>query len=273
MGKPDTNPVIDRRIAEALQDKAREAVVPEFLLSRIHAEINEKEKGYLTMNKGFFRRMGGKGMKPVIVASLLVILTAATSFAATQISSLVSTSKDAFDEFPTAKQVEKAVNYVPNYVESFTNGFYFKDASVSSTQALDGDNNKVSECEGINFYYTKDGASKKQYISLSTDPETQGINNTNLGANEETVACGDMSLIYSKVTFKVVPQGYVPTAEEQKLVDQEKMWISEGSEEVEVSEVQYLSWVKDGIVYNLMDNGFAVEKDAFINMAKEIIAE
>ncbi|QOX63507.1 hypothetical protein FRZ06_09160 [Anoxybacterium hadale] len=273
MGKPATNPVIDRRIAEVLQDKAREAVVPEFLLDRIHAEINEKEKGYCEMNKGFFKGMGIKGMKPVVVASLIVILTAATSFAATQISSLVSTSKDVFDEFPTAKQVEKAVNYVPNYVDSFSNGFYFKDASVSSTKALDGDKNTVNAYEGINFNYTKDGASKEQYISLSADPKTEGINDTELGMNEETVSLGDMDLIYSKVTFKVTPEGYIPTAEEQKLVDQEKMWLSEGSEKVEVTEVQYLRWMQDGISYNLMDNGFAVDKDDFINMAKEIIAD
>jgi hypothetical protein len=101
---------------------------------------------------------------------------------------------------------EKAVNYVPDYPETFSNGFRFDNASINNTQAKDSDKNTVDEFKGITFFYMKDGAQENQLMTLSTDPEGPGLTG-DLGPNEEVVADGDLDLIYSKVTFKVVPEG------------------------------------------------------------------
>lgn len=266
MEKPAMNQFYDRCVKEALRSKAEEIAPSGALLAKIKAEINDKERENISMNRiSNFRRV-----KPVVIVALVLILSAATCFAATKITSLVSHSSEAFDKFPTAGQVEKAVNYVPDYVEKFSNGFYFESASVSDTAAMDSDNNKVNESKGITFFYTKDNAQKGQMLTLSTDPEGPGITGEP-GLNEEVIKDGNLDLVYSQVTFKVVPEGYTPTAEENRQMEQGVLWISYGADEIEISKVQYVSWVKDSIVYSLMDNGYELGKDEILGMAREVL--
>lgn len=266
MKKPAANQFFDKCIKEALRRRAEEITPSDALLAKIKAEINDKERENDSMNKILnFRRM-----KPVVIAAFVLILSAATCFAAAQITGLVSSSSEAFDKFPTERQVEKAVGFVPNYIEKFGNGFYFDSASVRNTAALDSDNNKVSESKGITFFYTKEGAQKGQLLTLSVDQESPGISGEP-GLNEEVIKDGKLDLVYSQVTFKAVPVGYTPTEEENQQIAQGVLWISYGSEEVEISKVQSVSWVRDGIIYTLMDNGYELGKDEFLGMAREVM--
>jgi hypothetical protein len=266
MKKPAANQFFDRCIKEALRRRAEEITPSDALLAKIKAEINDKERENDSMNKIYnFRRM-----KPVVIAALVLILSAATCFAAAQITGLVSSSSEAFDKFPTARQVERAVGYVPDYVEKFSNGFYFDSASVRDTAAVDSENNKVSESKGITFFYTKEGAQKARILTLSADQEGPGISGKP-GLNEEVIKDGKFDLVYSQVTYKVVPEGYTPTAEENQQMEQGVLWISYGSEEVEISKVQSVSWVRDGIVYTLTDNGYELGKDEILGMAREVL--
>ena len=268
MEKPAMNQFSDKSIKEALRRKADEIAPTERLFERINMEINENERKTILMNRYFnFKRV-----KPVVIITLVLILSAATVFAATRVTSLVSHSSEEFNKFPTVSQVEKAINYVPDYIEKFDNGFYFDSASVSDTAALDSDNNTVNESKGIAFFYTRDTAKKDQLMSLNADPEGPGISGEQ-GLNEEVIENGEYDLVYSQVTFKVVPPSYTPTEEENQLMEQGVLWISCGSEEVEISNLQYVSWAKDGIVYNLMDKGYDLEKDELLGMAKEVIGD
>lgn len=104
---------------------------------------------------------------------------------------------------------------------------------------------------------------------MNADPDFPGLVG-DVTPNQEEISYGDIKMIYSQVTFKLVPEGYVPTAEENQKVNQGELWISYGSEKEESSILQYVTWVKDGIVYNLMDQGFGIEKDEFLDMAKEV---
>lgn len=268
MEKPAMNQFFDICVKETLRSKADEIMPSSALLDKIKAEINQKEGENISMN----RITKFKRVKPVVVVALVLILSAATCFAATKIDSLVSTSGESFDEFPTSRQVEKAVNYVPDYVEKFGNGFYFESAAVSDVAAMDSENNKVNESKGISFFYTRENAQKGQMLTLSADPEGPGITGE-LGPNGEVIKSGNIDLIYSKVTFKLVPEGYTPTEEENKQMEQGVLWISSGSEEVEVSDIQYVNWVKDGIVYSLADNGYGLEKEEILGMVNEVLGE
>jgi hypothetical protein len=51
------------------------------------------------------------------------------------------------------------------------------------------------------------------------------------------------------------------------------LWISYGSDKVEVSDIQYVKWEKDGVIYNLMDKGYGLAKDEILGMAKEVIGD
>ncbi len=265
MEKPDMNQRFDKNISRALRSKADEIAPSSDLLDRINADILNSERENISMNHNLKLRK----MKPVLIASLVLILSAATCFAASQITSLIGTSSKAFDEFPTERQVEKEVNFVPDYVEEFSNGFTFKSASINNTQALDNEDNKVDENTGIAFSYTRENSEKGQLLTLNADPEMEGLEDAK-GPNDEVISFGELDLTYSSVVFKVVPEGYVPTEEENQQMAAGSLWISYGSDQIESSNLQYVKWVKDGIDYNLMDNGYEIPKDEIIAMAKEV---
>ncbi len=269
MAKPDMNQFYDNCVKEALRRKANEVTPSGLLFDRISTEINDKKKENIAMNK---EALNSRRMKPVIIAALVLILSTTAVFAVTQISSLRSSSTPGgdFQQFPTAQQVEKAVNYVPDYVESFSNGFYFKEAVIHNTEGLDNDSNKVLEYKGIAFYYTKEDAQKGQSMSLSTNLEIPGLPEDVIANTEESLY-GEIRLTYSQITMKLVPEGYVPTEEEKETMDQGLRWISEGSAKVEISGIQWVKWVRDGVVYSLMDNGYGIERDELLDMAKEVI--
>ncbi len=268
MEKPAMNQFFDRCVKEALRSKAEEIAPSGALLDKIRAEINDKEMENISMN----RILNLRRVKPVVIVALVLILSAATCFAATKITSLVGTSIDAFDQFPTERQVEKAVNYVPDYIDKFDNGFYFESASVNKTAAMDSDNNKVNESKGIAFYYTREGAQKGQMLNLSADPDGPGMTGEP-GPNEEVIKEGKLELVYSQVAFKVVPEGYTPTEEENRQMEQGVLWVSYGADEIQISDVQYVRWVRDGIVYNLMDTGYGLGKDELLGMVREVLGK
>jgi len=167
----------------------------------------------------------------------------------------------------------KAVDYVPDYVESFSKGFYFKEAVITSTELLDRDSNKVMEYEGIMFYYTKEKDAptyNDQSIVLATNLEVADLPNEGAVATEESFY-RNIRLIYSKVTNKHVPEGYVPTEEEKQKIEQGLLHISVGSKEVEIADYQWVEWTKDGIAYCLTNTGYGIEKDKLLEMAKEVI--
>ncbi len=121
-----------------------------------------------------------------------------------------ATTTEAF--FNRAEKAVKVVDYVPDYVESFSKGFYLKEAILTNTELLDIDNNKVMEYEGITFFYTKEKDAPTyngQDIALTTNLEISGLPNEGAVATEESLY-GDIRLIYSQVTDKRVPEGYVP---------------------------------------------------------------
>lgn len=175
--------------------------------------------------------------------------------------------------FNHAEKAVKAVGYVPDYVEAFSSGFYFKEAVITNTELLDSDSNKVMEYEGIMFYYTKEKDAPKysgQSIALATNLEVSGLPNEGAVAMEESLY-GDIRLIYSQVTEKRVPEGYIPTKEEEQSIDQGLLHISVGSEKVEISDYRWVEWTKDGIAYCLTNTGDSIKKDKLLEMAKEVI--
>ena len=267
MEKPDMNQLYDKGMNEALHSKANEIITTDTLFDRVSSEINDKKRGNIEMNKVI---KSGR-MKPALILALVLILSSTAAFAASQISSLQSHSTKTFDGFPTARQVEKAAGFSPDYVEAFSNGFQFKSAAVSDTEGLDSDGNTAIMYKGISFYYDNEDTQKGQIMSLNTHLDRPELYE-NGNANDEIIPDGDIDLTYSKVTTMLAPEDYVPTEEEQRQMDQGTLWIScDGSDEIRTSEVQYVNWVKDGIAYNLMDQGYGIEKDELISMAKEII--
>lgn len=267
MRKSDRNRLYDQYMKEAFDRSLNGITASDTLFDRTMTEINLKNQEDVSMNKF----LQSKKMKPVLIAALVLLLSTATSLGASHIVGLIGYTTDVFEDLPTDKQIEKRVNYVPDYVEEFTNGFTFDNASVDKTYALDSNGNKSYGYTGIHFHYKKGDNKNAERVNLSTAPEDPAIT-SDLKSNAELIPEGDLDLFYSKVIFKLVPGDYEITEEEQQKIDEGVLWISTdgSSAPASASDIQYVNWVKDDIVYSL-SNGGTLSKDELLNMAREVI--
>ena len=80
-----------------------------------------------------------------------------------------------------------------------------------------------------------------------------------------------VDVYYHSYTNKVVPPDYKLTEEDKKAEESGELVFSYGSSEVEIIEVQSVSWKKDGIYYQLLQIDGNLTADELTEMASEVI--
>ncbi|MCI8335927.1 MAG: hypothetical protein HFI72_01990 [Peptococcaceae bacterium] len=78
---------------------------------------------------------------------------------------------------------------------------------------------------------------------------------------------------YAKDHYKFVPVNYEVTPEDQAAMDAGELFISYGSDAVEDCYMTNLTWVKDGMKYNLCGQDLALDQDGMVKMAEEVMSQ
>ena len=81
----------------------------------------------------------------------------------------------------------------------------------------------------------------------------------------------DVDVYYYSYTTKLVPSDYKITDEDKKAEENGELVFSYGSSEVEIKEVQSVSWKKDGMYYQLLQIDGNLTADELTEMASEVI--
>lgn len=269
--KRNFNEDIDEKITQFFMDETENISISQNSFYKIKSGIlREKERGFVNMKFGFLKA------KTVLAAGLICIAAIGTVGvgASTGLSWIGSSdTRTEITEFPAEKIVEKRVGFSPKYVESFSNGFKFESFN-SSTQELENDNkDTITKTKSADFSYTRDGSAEKQNLNFSAEK----VEEKYTGSNEfwdAPVEYNGVKIYYYPHKYKVVPDGYKVTEEEQKMIDDGSLQVGYGdpSSEPEEYNVQSVSWYEDGIKYLIMNwNYDDLTKDQMIDMAKEVI--
>lgn len=162
-----------------------------------------------------------------------------------------SSSAPDYNSLPTAQQAEKDIGYKPVLIESFENGYTFKNGK------------SVEKFKSVSFDYEKNGdivifAQDK----FNSEAELQG----NVA---ETV--NGVDIYYYSFANKTVPGDYKLTDADKKAEENGELVFSYGSPEVKIQNVQSVTWVKDGIQYQLLQIDGKLSADELAKMAEEIL--
>ncbi len=255
----------ETQIKESLSKRVEHIEPSQVLFLKVRREIIEKE-GKNKMN----RVITHKGIRKWMIVGAVGILSVAgiaAPMVVNKIDSWHGQSGERFTTFPGQKAVQKEVNYTPKYLENLPGGFTFSDASISHMQGNDEDGAQVVEAKGITFYYDKGKKEKGKYLSLNTTPLTEEMVRSE---KEEKIEIGDSQLFYVAQTMKFVPVNYKLTKEDEEAIAAGKLEVSYGSDEVEISQVQSLSWYEGGISYLLQEMNYIIDKTQLIEMAQAI---
>ena len=210
--------------------------------------------------------------KKVLVAAVAaaLCLTSATCFALGKIASYEGHSHRAGETFPTVTKMEQVLNTRPDVVENFSNGFKFTRYSVGETTSKDENGVKLEVLPQLSLDYRN---ADNQWIALSicgvfTGQDFGEVSGTITLDNGESI-----NYYYAKDHYKFVPVNYEVTPEDQAAMDAGELFIGYGANAVEDCYMTNLTWIKDGMKYNLCGQDLNMDQDDMVKMAEEVIGQ
>ena len=228
----------------------------------------QNERKSVTMKLNAIKSNTRSKKKISVIAAVAVLALGTTVFAASGIISKwysSSSSDPEYKSLPTAQQVKKDIGYDAVLISEFENGYAFKDGSIVNNDLADEDGNSVEKFKSVSFDYEKNGDT----VIFSQDKFNSKIDMD--GNVIKTVDGTD--IYYYSYTNKIVPADYKMTDEDKKAEADGELVFSSGSSDVQISEVQSVTWVKDNIQYQLMQMDGALSRDELVEMAEEVISK
>ena len=198
-----------------------------------------------------------------IAATLALGITAfaASGIVTTWFSSSSSIPK--YKSLPSAEQVKSDIGYEPVLIDTFENGYSFKDGSVINNNLADENGNSVGKFKSVSFRYEKDG----DRVIFSQDK----FNSKMYTEGEVIATVSGTDIYYFSYTNKIVPPDYKMTDEDKKAEENGELVFSYGSSKVEISEVQSVNWINNGIQYQLLQIDGKLSGKELVDMAAEVI--
>ena len=229
----------------------------------VKQNVNAKLDSAYTERKSYTMKSKKKISLIAIAATLVLGITvfAASGIVSTWFSS--SSSTPDYKSLPTAEQVTKDIGYEPVLIDSFENGYAFKDGNIVKNNLKDENGNSVEKFKSVSFDYKKDGDTVifaqdkvKSKIDISGDV-VKNVKGTDI--------------YYYDYTNKLVPPDYKLTDDDKKAKENGELIFSYGSSKVEIKEVQSVTWVKDEMQYQLLQIDGKLTSDELVKMAEEIL--
>ncbi len=206
--------------------------------------------------------------KVALIAAATVCVLGITAFAASGIISTWNSSSSGIPEYkslPSAEQCIEDIGYVPVLIDTFDNGYKFNNGSLVNNNLQDENGKSVEKFKSVTFRYEKDG----DRVIFSQDKFDSALER--YGEIVETI--DGVEIYYNSYMNKLVPPDYELTEEDKRAEENGELVFSYGSSQVEINKVQSANWIKDGVLYNLLQIDGKLSQEDLIEMAKEIIAE
>lgn len=250
----------ENKLRKAIYTEADKISPSEDMFLQIKREIKSKELGVNYMSIKVTKRSRG-----ILIACLILAFTTVTCFAAVKIVGYTGHStNDTFTSFPSENAVRKEAGFVPKYVSELTDEYEFYRGGVGEVTADGEDGSELMTVKTVSFTY-KNGDST---VELSVK---DGIF-SDFGEGGETVKfTSEIEGKYYSEMYKFVPGDYIMTEQDKLDEASGKYVFSYGSDKVEVTHMQQISWQENGMCYTLINSDDKVDKTILTDMASEII--
>lgn len=211
-------------------------------------------------------RSWGKG---VAVAAVCFIVTGVTAFAASKITSYISTSTADY-EYNTVDEMASSleVNFEREMPEFIENGFVFKGGNTVKTDGKDDEGNTVMETDDYIAYYT-DKEGRNVTVRMSRIPDDrQGREATNIRMID------GITVNYDFDEYLTLPDEDYELDDETKEREENDSHFfvnyGGGTEKTENSFYSSVTFEKDGVSYAISSYDDVGEEELF-SMAQELI--
>lgn len=234
-----------------------------------HSRVNSTLSSLPVEKEVFHMKLKKRYIVPVM--ALLVTFCFGTGLIATgTITNWFSSSpeKSTYTEFPSTDTLNNDLGFEAKIVSSFENGYVFHNATVGKEQGKDDNGNTLSHSNFLSVEYRN---SSDEIVNLYVSKKHS---NDDDSAVKSTERFCDIDLKYGFYEWKMLPSDYVMTDKDKADEKNGKYIFSFGEvDDVEISNVQYVLWVDDGVSYNLMATDSSLTQEEFFTMAKELVEQ
>lgn len=226
------------------------------------AQENEHKEVSISMFKHKKKRMAA-----AVIAATVVVGGSAFAFSGTISSIFSSSSSDPdYTSLPSAQQCQRDAGFTPALLQSFDNGFAFKDGVIVHNQEQNEDGQTVNKYASLEFDYQKGD----ETVSLMQD--------SGAAQEKETDRCAaqkdGVSYYETTKTEKYVSDSYQMTEQDRKEEASGQVEFNVGPSDNGVETVQYhgINWTAGGVHYNLYQMNGSLTTAQMLEMAQQITA-
>lgn len=240
---------LDRVIAHALEERVSDLEASSGMLEQIRREANQRRKESVSM----------KLFTPKRIAAVAILCFASvTCYAAVNLAGTVGHSNNHIQTYAKLEQGEETVGFDMKTIESFSNGFVFKNGGTGETYGVDEAGNPIGEAyQSLSVSYEKDG----KWLVVTAQ---NGDPNVDAGQSAWEG--------YSSQLYKFVPPDYQLTEEDLEREASGELVISYGSAEVEESQMENYFWQDGGLYYSMTAQDCQLGEEGMTQMVQELMA-
>lgn len=251
---------LERKLKEALAQECADMDASRNLKERIDAEILERQK------EADMKHFSVKKLIIGVVAGCFLVSSGV--FAAGHAVTLRSHGYlgGGYKSFSELNKAEAKLGYQVDAVETFENGYRFKEMSVTDVQGEDESGNAVYTFKSMEIHYGR-GGDPSISVYIDKPVETQ----TRTKEPQAVRQAGDITVYYDTQIYKFVPPNYELTEEDKAKKESGEIEISYGTDTVQVQTSYSVTWYKDGIFYHLLGFDVNLSAEEMLDMAEEII--
>lgn len=240
--------------------------MPDDMRARI-AQRMARENGRKEVPISMFKHKK-KRMAAAVIAATVVVGGSAFAFGGTAISQIIarcSASAD-YTSLPSAQQCQRDAGFTPALLQSFDNGFAFKDGVIVHNQEQNEDGQTVNKYASLEFDYQKGD----EIVSL--------MQNSGASQEEETGSCAaqkdGISYYETTKTEKYVSDSYQMTEQDRKeeASGQVEFNVGQSDNGVETEQYHGINWTVGGVHYTLYQMNGSLTSAQMLEMAQQITA-
>lgn len=221
-------------------------------------QSNHRKGNYIMISK----------KKIAVIAAAAALVLGATAFAANGVISSWHGSSSARPDYlslPSAQECVKDAGFAPVLLERFSNGYTFENGNIVNNALKDEDGNSVEKFKSFSFRYTNGG----DEVLFSQEKYHSEMEQSGSPVSSEN----GIDIYYNSYRNKVVPADYEKTEEDKKAEESGALVFSYGSDEIELHDVQGVSWKDGEMHYGLTQIDGTLSPEELSSMAKEIMAQ
>ena len=208
-----------------------------------------------------------KRMAAAVIAATVVVGGSAFAFGGTAISRIFASSSASADytSLPSAQQCQRDAGFTPALLQSFDNGFVFKDGVIVHNQEQNEDGQTVNKYASLEFDYQKGD----ETVSLMQNSGTSQEETGNCVAQKDGV-----SYYETTRTEKYVSDSYQMTEQDRKeeASGQVEFNVGQSDNGVETEQYHGINWTVGGVHYTLYQMNGSLTSAQMLEMAQQITA-